>query len=69
MYKSSVVDIAKRLKPSSRNEYEITDLNNVYIKNNDCDVVTLEENSGSVGGGVWKSTSENKISKCQWLLH
>ena len=55
MYKSSVVDIAKRLKPSSRNEYEITDLNNVYLKNNDCDVVRLEENSEWFDSGTFDS--------------
>ena len=31
-YKNSVVKVAKRLKPSSRNELEITDINNHYIE-------------------------------------
>tara|TARA_B100000963_G_scaffold289001_1_gene258390 strand:- start:3089 stop:3799 length:711 start_codon:yes stop_codon:yes gene_type:complete len=55
MYRSTVVDIAKRLEPSSRNEYEITDLNNVYLKNNDCDVVKLEENSEWFDSGTFDS--------------
>lgn len=39
-YDNKVVDYAKKLKPSKRGEYEITDLNKVYLKNNklDCEV-------------------------------
>jgi glucose-1-phosphate thymidylyltransferase len=32
-YDSRVFDIIKGLKPSGRNEYEITDVNNFYIRN------------------------------------
>ena len=55
MYKSSVVDIAKRLEPSYRNEYEITDLNNLYLKNNDCEVVKLEDESEWFDSGTFDS--------------
>ena len=55
MYKSSVVDIAKRLEPSYRNEYEITDLNNLYLKNNDCEVIKLEEESEWFDSGTFDS--------------
>lgn len=39
-YDNKVVEYAKKLKPSKRGEYEITDLNKVYLKNNklDCEV-------------------------------
>ena len=39
-YDNKVVEYAKNLKPSKRGEYEITDLNKVYLNNNklDCEV-------------------------------
>ena len=65
MYKSSVVNIAKKLKLSARNEYEITDLNNIYLKNNDCDIVTLEENSEWFDSGTFDSLlNASNFVKC-----
>jgi glucose-1-phosphate thymidylyltransferase len=40
-YPSGVVNYAERVKLSSRNEYEITDLNNFYLKDNNLHVTTL----------------------------
>ena len=39
-YDNKVVEYAKKLKPSKRGEYEITDLNKAYLKNNklDCEI-------------------------------
>lgn len=37
-YDSRVVDYAKHLSPSARGELEITDINNIYLKNNELKV-------------------------------
>lgn len=40
-YDNHVIEIAKSLKPSARGEYEITDVNQIYLQNNSIDVVKL----------------------------
>lgn len=40
-YDNRVVNFAKKLKPSSRGELEITDLNRMYLEEGDLEVVTL----------------------------
>lgn len=42
MYDSRVFDIIKTLKPSGRNELEITDVNNHYVENNEMTFDTLK---------------------------
>ncbi|GMQ59662.1 glucose-1-phosphate thymidylyltransferase RfbA [Vallitalea sediminicola] len=42
-YDNDVIDIAENIKPSDRNELEITDVNKVYMKNNNLKVEILEE--------------------------
>jgi glucose-1-phosphate thymidylyltransferase len=40
-YDNRVVEFAKKVKPSWRNELEITDLNNMYLEQGDLEAVTL----------------------------
>lgn len=42
MYDSDVFDIVKNLKPSSRGELEITDVNNAYLQRGDLEYDTLD---------------------------
>ena len=49
-YDNSVIDIAKNLNPSERGEYEITDINKYYLKNNKLKVNILSR------GSVWLDT-------------
>ena len=55
MYKNNVIELVQHLKPSKRGELEITDLNNIYINKNDCDVVYLEKNSIWFDSGTFES--------------
>jgi glucose-1-phosphate thymidylyltransferase len=49
-YDNSVIDIAKKIKPSSRGEYEITDINKYYLSQGKLDVKVLSK------GSVWLDT-------------
>ena len=42
IYDDSVMDKIKTLRPSERGEYEVTDLNNLYIKDGKCKNVTID---------------------------
>ena len=69
MYNNSVINKAKMLKPSKRGEFEITELNNIYLKKEDCEVVFMEKNSVWFDSGDFDSllkaanyVSRNNIS-------
>jgi glucose-1-phosphate thymidylyltransferase len=42
-YDNKVVDIARSLKPSARGEYEITDINNVYLEKEELNVSVFDK--------------------------
>lgn len=51
-YPSDVVEKAKSLEPSARGEYEITDLNNIYLKEGRLSVVPMRRGNAWLDAGT-----------------
>ena len=50
IYDNTVIQKIESLKPSARGEYEITDLNNLYIEENEC--MNVEINGWWIDAGT-----------------
>lgn len=57
-YDNEVVKIAKELKPSPRGEYEITDVNKVYLENKKLQVGVLDRGFAWLDTGTFDSLSD-----------
>ena len=57
-YDNGVVKIASELKPSSRGEYEITDVNKEYLKRGNLKVAVLDRGTAWLDTGTFDSLSD-----------
>lgn len=57
-YDNSVVKIAKELKPSARGEYEITDVNKIYLEQQQLHVAVLDRGFAWLDTGTFDSLSD-----------
>lgn len=57
-YDNTVIEKAKKLKPSARGELEITDLNKLFLDEDRLEVVTLNEGYGWFDTGTFKSLAD-----------
>ena len=57
-YDNSVVSIAKNLQPSKRGEYEITDVNRIYLEQGKLKVAVLDRGTAWLDTGTFESLSD-----------
>lgn len=57
-YDNSVVGIAKNISPSTRGEYEITDVNRVYLENDNLHVGVMDRGTAWLDTGTFDSLSD-----------
>lgn len=57
-YDNAVVDIAKNIKPSARGEYEITDINRIYLEKGRLKVGVMDRGTAWLDTGTFDSLSD-----------
>ncbi len=60
-YDNEVINIAKNIKPSSRGELEITDVNNVYLKNKKLSVELFGRGFSWLDAGTYNSLLDSSM--------
>lgn len=54
-YDNSVLDVAAKLKPSARGEYEITDVNKAYLEQGKLDVIAFGRGTAWLDTGTFET--------------
>ena len=57
-YNNDVVNFAKKLKPSSRGEYEITDINKIYLRLKTLKFMKIESGNAWLDCGTFQSLND-----------
>jgi len=60
-YDNKVVDYAYKIAPSARGELEITDINRLYLKDNDCKVEILNRGVAWIDTGTFEALSDASV--------
>lgn len=60
-YDNKVVDYAYKISPSARGELEITDINRLYLKDNDCKVEILNRGVAWIDTGTFEALSDASV--------
>lgn len=61
LYDNKVCSFAKTLEPSKRGELEITDLNSIYLKNNELSVKLFDNETKWIDAGTFDSLLESSL--------
>ena len=61
IYDNEVIKISKKLKPSKRNELEITDVNKFYMKNNILNNITMDKGTVWLDAGTFDSLLQSSM--------
>tara|TARA_Y100000768_G_C23950689_1_gene670043 strand:+ start:699 stop:1553 length:855 start_codon:yes stop_codon:yes gene_type:complete len=61
IYDNNVINFSKKLKPSNRNELEITDVNKIYMKKKNLKNITMEKGTVWLDAGTFETLLQSSM--------